>query len=167
VTEQALDGAALVALYERAIPQVYGYLLDRCGDRATAEDLTAETMLAAVRSADVTPSMPWLIGVARHKLADHWRRKARDQRLVDELSSDATTGVAEDPWDASLDASAAADTLRRLGPHHRLALTLRYVDGLSVPETAEVLERTVHATEALLVRARRAFRALHEGDADA
>jgi DNA-directed RNA polymerase specialized sigma24 family protein len=35
-------------LYDRALPQVYGYLLARCGQRAVAEDLTAETFLAAV-----------------------------------------------------------------------------------------------------------------------
>ena len=43
--------------------------------------------------------------------------------------------------------------------------TLRYLDGLSVPEVAEHLGRTVHATEALLVRARNAFRvALRRGE---
>ena len=36
---------------------------------------------------------------------------------------------------------------------------LRYVDGLPVREVADHLDRTVHATEALLVRARRAFSA--------
>jgi DNA-directed RNA polymerase specialized sigma24 family protein len=44
----------------------------------------------------------------------------------------------------------------------RAALTLRHLDGLSVPEVATVLGRTVHATEALLVRARNAFRASYE-----
>jgi RNA polymerase sigma-70 factor (ECF subfamily) len=38
-------------LYDRALPQVYGYLLARCGQRAVAEDLTAETFLAAVDAA--------------------------------------------------------------------------------------------------------------------
>lgn len=38
----------LLALYDTALPQVYGYLLARCGDRALAEDLTSETFLAAV-----------------------------------------------------------------------------------------------------------------------
>ncbi|GII83641.1 hypothetical protein Ssi03_16310 [Sphaerisporangium siamense] len=38
-------GAALLALYDAALPQVYGYLLSRCGQRALAEDLTAETLL--------------------------------------------------------------------------------------------------------------------------
>lgn len=52
----------------------------------------------------------------------------------------------------------ARQTLDRLGAHHRAALTLRYLDDLPVPEVAALLERTVHATEALLVRARAAFR---------
>jgi RNA polymerase sigma-70 factor, ECF subfamily len=52
--------------------------------------------------------------------------------------------------------------LGRLGAHHRAALTLRYLDGLPVPEVAQHLDRTVHATEALLVRARAAFRRIYE-----
>ena len=60
--------------------------------------------------------------------------------------------------------------LDRLGAHHRAALTLRYLDGLPVPEVARHLDRTLHATEALLVRARAAFRAAYsregEGDGD-
>jgi RNA polymerase sigma-70 factor (ECF subfamily) len=49
-----------------------------------------------------------------------------------------------------------------LGEHHRSALALRYFDGLPVPEVAQQLGRTVHATEALLVRARREFRTTYE-----
>ena len=41
-------GGPFLDLYDRALPQVYGYLLSRCGQRAVAEDLTAETFLAAV-----------------------------------------------------------------------------------------------------------------------
>ncbi|MCU1346807.1 MAG: polymerase subunit sigma-24 [Acidimicrobiia bacterium] len=163
-------GQALMALYDRALPQVYGYLLDRCGDRATAEDLTSETFLAAVRASqrpDATdPSVPWLIGVARHKLVDHWRRRGRDERLYDELADQPDLRDVTDPWDAELSALLATDVLRRLGSHHRLALTLRYVDGLPVAEVAALLDRTLHATEALLVRARVAFRTLYEKGAD-
>ena len=56
--------------------------------------------------------------------------------------------------------------LATLGAHHRAALTLRYLDGLSVPEVAQHLGRTVHATEALLVRARTAFRRAYEETCD-
>ena len=42
------QGPELLALYDRALPQVYGYLRVRVRDDAVAEDLTAETFLAAV-----------------------------------------------------------------------------------------------------------------------
>ena len=62
------------------------------------------------------------------------------------------------------DGARAREVLDRLGAHHRAALTLRYLDGLPVPEVARHLDRTVHATEALLVRARAAFRRIYEGE---
>jgi hypothetical protein len=37
----------VLAIYRRALPRVYGYLLPRCGNTALAEDLTAETFLAS------------------------------------------------------------------------------------------------------------------------
>lgn len=155
----------MLALYDRALPVVYGYLADRCGDRATAEDLTSETFMAAVLAIRREPppdiSIPWLVGVARHKLADHWRKRARNDRLVDEVGSELPEPP--DPWDSHLDQIRSAQVLAGLGGHHRAALTLRYVDGLPVPEVAELLDRTVHATEALLVRARSAFRRAYLG----
>lgn len=151
------SGAGLLELYDTALPLVHGYLLSRCGDRATAEDLTSEVFLAAVAAQDEV-GVPWLIGTARHKLVDHWRRRAREQRLLDDA---AVEGV-HDPWDLELDALRARDVLATLDPHHRAALVLRHVDGLPVPEVAAHLGRTLHATEALLVRARRAFRSAYE-----
>jgi len=151
---------ALLALYDRAVPQVYGYLLSRCGDQAVAEDLTAETLLAAVDAVrrDDSPavSIGWLVGVARHKLVDHWRRRAREDRGLTAVAGE--DGPEEDPWEVRLDAMRARATLDGLAPHHRAALTLRYVDDLPVSVVAALLDRTVHATEALLVRARAAFR---------
>jgi RNA polymerase sigma-70 factor, ECF subfamily len=162
------QGGVLLDLYDRALPQVYGYLLRRCGSTAVAEDLTAETFLAAVavvRQESPPPlDVGWLIGVARHKLVDHWRRQAREERSLS-LAGDAPAAAA-DPWDARLDAMRAREVLDRLGPHHRAALTLRYLDGLTVAQVAAHLGRTLHATEALLVRARIAFRRRYEEGGD-
>jgi RNA polymerase sigma-70 factor (ECF subfamily) len=158
----------LVAIYDRALPQVYGYLLPRTRNAAVAEDLTAETFLAAVSAVqrgtvpDLT--MAWLVGVARHKLVDHWRRQAREERQLRAVEE--TAAPWEDPWDAKLNAVRAHAVLESLGPHHRGALVLRYLDGLSVPDVADALGRSVHATEALLVRARTAFRRAYEEGED-
>src|SRR5258705_2079883 len=124
--------------------------MKRGGARAGVKAVPGEPFLAVVggggRRGPRDPSVWWLMGVARHKLADHWRRRPRDRRLLDDLSGGP---VSEEPWDARVAVMDATSVLSRLGEHHRLALTLRYVDGLSVPEVAELLERTVHATEAL------------------
>jgi RNA polymerase sigma-70 factor (ECF subfamily) len=156
----------LLELYDDALPHVYGYLLARCGDVGLAEDLTAESFLAAVhavRKPDApAPSIAWLIGVARHKLADHWRQVAREQRGLRLL--DGEPALVDDPWEAAVDRIRAREVLGQLGAHHRTALTLRYLDGLPVPEVARHLDRTVHATEALLVRARAAFRRIYKGE---
>jgi len=153
----------LLSLYDHALPEVYGYLLARCGQRALAEDLTAETFLAAVRAeADggAPTTVPWLIGTARHKLVDHWRRREREERGLRLV--DGGNQPTEDPWDAQLDALRAQQVLDHLSPGHRAALTLRYLDDLPVPQVAALLGRTLHATEALLVRARTAFRRQYE-----
>lgn len=153
-------GPGLLSLYDRALPEVYGYLLARCGQRALAEDLTADTFLAAVHAGEVPLSVGWLIGTARHKLVDHWRRLEREDRGL-RLLEGGRAGV-EDPWDAELDALRAREVLGLLRPAHRAALVLRYLDDLPVPQVAAALGRTLHATEALLVRARIAFRSVYE-----
>jgi RNA polymerase sigma-70 factor (ECF subfamily) len=162
------SGADLLDLYDRALPQVYGYLVARCGDVTVAEDLTAETFLAAVdtvrRMGTAPANVAWLIGVARHKLADHWRRQAREESKL--ALAHRERPETEDPWDQVLDVARAHEVLARLGLHHRAALALRYLDGLPVPEVAAHLDRTVHATETLLVRARRAFRAAYAEGSD-
>jgi RNA polymerase sigma-70 factor (ECF subfamily) len=155
----------LLARYDEILPQVYGYVLRRVRNRSDAEDLTAEAFMAAVSSIgrgqvdEVTPA--WLIGIARHKLADHWRRAEREQRRLTAVASNEPDEVG-DAWNVELDLLDARDVLGALGAHHRAALTLRHVDDLTVPAVAELLGRTVHATEALLVRARSAFRAAYE-----
>lgn len=151
-----------MALYDDALPVVYGYFVRRCPDRGTAEDLTSETFLAAAeracdeaRTSDPPPiAIPWLLGVARHKLADHYRRR-RDPVPVAEPPEPVEPA---DDWDAALDRMVAESVLTRLSEPHRAVLVLRYMDDCSVGQCAELLGRTVHATEALLVRAKRAFR---------
>jgi RNA polymerase sigma-70 factor, ECF subfamily len=155
----------LLELYDDALPHVYGYLLARCRQPSLAEDLTGETFLAAVdavrRPQPPTVHRGWLIGVARHKLVDHWRRVGREAAHLRSLPEPAS---AADPAEHGLDSLLARQTLSRLAPQHRAALTLRYVDDLPVREVAALIRRTEPATEGLLARARRAFRAAYPDD---
>jgi len=165
--EEPAGADPVAAIYHRALPQVYGYVLPRCGSAAVAEDLTAETFMAAVaatrqrRVPELT--VAWLVGVARHKLVDHWRRTAREQRSL-AVAERPGEGV-DDPWEGWLDAEAAHAALSRLSGTQRAALTLRYLDGLPVAQVAQHLGRSLRATETLLARARTALRRVYlEGE---
>jgi RNA polymerase sigma-70 factor (ECF subfamily) len=150
--------------YAEALPRVYGYFLSRCGaEIALAEDLTQETFLAAVaelrRGCAVVTPLPWVLGIARHKLLDHFRRQRRTgwtmvswESAVDD--TDETLIVPDD--DAGRDRAIA--TLARVPSPQREALILHYLDGLSVAEVAALLERSISATTSLLARGRVSFR---------
>lgn len=162
----------LSELYDEALPEVYGYLRRRCGSVEVAEELTSATFVtAALQQADHVDegrggplSVGWLITVARNKLIDHWRRQAVVERSMTLLEGGAAT--AEDPWDAVLDAGRSRAVLDELPAHHRMALTLRYLDDLPVTEVAELMERSIRSTESLLVRARIGFRERYENTGD-
>jgi RNA polymerase sigma-70 factor (ECF subfamily) len=166
VSEVATDDQRheLLRLYDSALPEVYGYLASRCGSATVAEDLTSETFLAAVdavkRGRVPELTVAWLVGVARHKLVDHWRRQAREERKLRAVEQ--VGDAVDDGWDVRLDVLAAHRALAALGPHHRSALALRYLDGLPVREVAACLGRTEGATEQLLLRAKAAFRRSYE-----
>ena len=163
VSTTAVPEPDLLELYDIGLAQVYGYLLARCGDRAVAEDLTSETFMAgvdAVHRGSAALSVGWLMTVARNKLVDHWRRREREERSL-RLAHEERDDVVE-PWDTHIDSVHAHTVLAGLAPQHRAALTLRYLDGLPVVQVADALGRTLHATETLLVRSKRAFRQAYE-----
>jgi RNA polymerase sigma-70 factor (ECF subfamily) len=163
VSTNAERGETLLALYDEALPHVYGYLFHRVGEVALAEDLTSEVFLAAARSlgdgSPADPTLPWLIAVARNKLVDHWRRRASEDRRLRALHQEHATGG--EVFRDATEEGRALETLRLLPAQYQAALALRYIDGLPVPEVAAELGRTLHATESLLARARAKFRTLY------
>ena len=146
-----------IALYRRSVREVYSYFASRVGDRSTAEDLTQEVFIAGVQrfAAGDPVDTAWLIAVGRHKLVDHWRARAREDRKLALLHSAASHD--DDPI-AVIDPGGATAALAKLNPTYRAALVLRHVDNLPVPEVAGHLGRTIEATEQVLTRARAAFR---------
>jgi RNA polymerase sigma-70 factor, ECF subfamily len=155
---------AWVALYDSGLGDVYGYLLHRCGDPVLSQDLTSETFLAVARAASgdhpVEPTMPWLMTIARHKLIDHWRHATIEEKSLQLIAGGSES--TDERWTVEIDEGPALRVLHQMSPQHRSALTLRYLDGLSVAETAKVLERTFQATETLIARAKAQFRRMYD-----
>lgn len=157
-----------IALAE-AIPRIYGYFYPRVGgDRALAEDLTQDTMLAAVRSGAVPEHpddrMRWLFHISRNKLIDHYRRQTRERTAfgvrVDEDDPGAQPGLPDLDLESLPVREDVITTLAELNPRYRAAIVLRYFDGCEVATVAAALFLPVSATESLLARARNTFRTI-------
>lgn len=160
---------AFRAFYEQALPRVYGYLVSRCGgDRSAAEELTQETFVAAVRERRSfdgrSDPMTWLIGIARHKLADQFRRREREERRQLRLVvREVAVGSGASAWRAADERTEIVRALGALPTMQRAVLVLHYADGLAVREVAARLGKSEAAIESLMTRARDAFRKVYRG----
>lgn len=156
------DEQAFRAWYDRSLPTVYGYLFHRCGrDADLAEELTQQAFVEAVRNfgrfRGRASATTWVIGIARHKLVDHFRRAERDARRLAAFSAE-ELGIAS-PSSPSPNGPDDIDAaLAVLPAMQRAVLVLHYMDRLSVREVARSIGKTEAATASLLARGREAFR---------
>ena len=156
--------SAFRAFYDRALPVVYGYLVRRCGgDAALAEDLAQTAFVEAVQRRGAfdgrSDPLTWVVGIARHKLVDAFRRQARDEhRLMQLQVRELAVAADERPWRSADDGEQLAALLGHLPALQRAALVLRYADGLPVREVARQIHKSESATESLLSRGRTALR---------
>lgn len=159
------EPAALTGLeqvYRDNVRRVHGFAHHRVGPD-DALDVVAEVFHAAAMAArdgrihQVTT--PWLMAVARNKIADHWRRAYRHKAKVHltHLRGADMTCFPHD-WHEDPRRPAVVAALDRLRPRDRALLVLHHVDGLEVVELADMLDISVSACESALARARRAFR---------
>lgn len=157
------DGEVLAGLYARSADRVFQFLLARCGSRELADDLASTTFEEAARAqtsgTNDELSEGWLIVVARRRLIDHWRTVARERRRLDRLRSLVITEPADVWLDTPSVTTPVMHALASLPPSQRTAISLRYLDGLSVREVAERLDRSYRSTESLLARGRRGLAA--------
>lgn len=158
----AADRRHLARLFDREFDALYRFCLARTGDRATADDVAAETFMAAARlfasgrGTEVT--RPWLFVVAKNRMVDEWRSHQRHERRLRKLFEQRPAdGADQEPVETGLVAERVLTALASMPERQRAALALRYLDEHSVSEVAAKLEVTYQAAESLLARARRSF----------
>lgn len=159
---------------------LFRYAMLRLRDRSMAEDLVQETFLAALKDrgsfSGTSAESTWLVGILKHKIADHFRRQAREAPLAD-----ADLGDSPDP--SSFDRSGhwasgpndwggnpadlyrerefldqLAKCLSGLPPNHAYAFTLREIEGAETGEICKVLNVTETNLWVILHRSRMQLR---------
>jgi RNA polymerase sigma-70 factor (ECF subfamily) len=168
---QAGDMNAFSELFDRYYDVVFRYVLFRMNDRTLAEDITQETFLRALRRIGSVTYQgrdigAWFVTIARNLIFDHvkssrYRLESTTSDII-ELSP-STHG----PEQQVLDLATNEELLRcvrKLNADQQECISLRFLQGLSVAETAKVMDRNEGAVKALQHRAvRRLAQLLPEG----
>lgn len=160
------DRTAFAALYVRHYDDVFGFLCNRTrGDRQLAEDLTQDVFLRALRRLETFNSprssgfAGWLMVIARNIYLDHVKlARTRLETPVSEMvDGDQRDRSAEASALRELDIAEAAETvtaaLAALTPYQRECVRMRFLEDLSVPETAARLGKGIGATKTVQFRA--------------
>lgn len=156
---QAGDGEAFGVLYRRYLDPIYRYVYYRVAGAATAEDLTEEVFVRAWEALpgyEVTkyPFKSWLYRIAHNRVIDH-RRKRRPAAIDDEvLGRIAAPGsapeqvVAEEQTVGEL-----LEAVRQLDEEEQQVVVLRFVEGLTHREVAEIIGKSEEASRVIQYRA--------------
>jgi len=155
-----LEEAALSELYDRYELKIYNYIYRRTSNQTLAEDLTAQVflrMLEAIHNDKTWHSSfsGWLYRIAHNLVIDHYRMRDRQKQVsIDDAP------VMPDPGnnpvqaaEIALDAEYLRTSIRRLTDEQAQVITLRFLEGYSFGEIADMMDKTEGAIKALQHRA--------------
>jgi RNA polymerase sigma-70 factor, ECF subfamily len=166
------DGEAFGLIYDRYVDAVYRYLYYRVGSSQLAEDLTSETFVRALRRIDSFHWQgkdigAWFVTIAKNLVTDHFK----SSRFKLEVSTgdilDAAHGGSVNQGGANpgpeeivlgqLRDAELLGAVKQLKPDQQECIVLRFLQGLSVAETSDVMGRSEGAIKQLQLRAVRSL----------
>ena len=153
------DADAFGMLYDHYQASVYRFLFYRTRSSTLAEDLTSETFFRALRSMtnfrwQGKDFGAWLMTIARNLATDHFKAgRTRLEMTTEDMGQhdDATEGP-ESQVLASLTNEMLLEALTQLPDEQRDCLVMRFLQGMSISETASVLDRSDGAVKQLQLR---------------
>ena len=166
------DAAAWDEFYDEHARDLYGFVFRLVrADPQTAADVFQDTWLDAISHIEQFDPQrgelqSWLFGIARRRVALHWRKRlTRSGTAIaagGEMPTEVLDGavVPDDVMEHLEQAAVVQASLLALPPERRQVLVEKYVDELSVAQIAARTGKSPKAVESLLSRAREQFRGL-------
>ena len=148
-------------LYDRYFDRIYAFALTRTGNRAAAEDVTADTFGQAFENLSRfqwrgVPFSAWLFRIAANAAADYYQRSSREQALPK------AAGESDAAWENRLieveTRAQLFELVRRLRKDQRRVIVMRFGEEKSINEVAQAMGRTEGAVKALQHRAMETLR---------
>jgi RNA polymerase sigma-70 factor (ECF subfamily) len=166
VVQRAKDGdtTAFAELYETHAPRLYRYFLPRVSGHAQiAEDLTEEVFVRVLERFNQyedrgLPFGAWLFRIAHNLLIDSRRRAPRQPHVgldeCEEIDSPAALGS----LDQALDHHELSEAMKRLTAEQQRVIRLRFLEGMTIADTAQTMGKTEESVKKLQARALHAMR---------
>ncbi len=160
--QDTCDPAAFDGLYLLFADRVFRYLLARIGDPDLAEDITAQVFLRLIEKIGVYRIGPrdnvaifsaWLYRLAHNKMVDVLRSHKRSQESPLEHAAHVVSGQTMEAVEEHLDFQRVLQSLKVLNDQQREVIVLRFVEELSIAETAQIMQKSEGAVKALQHRA--------------
>lgn len=155
--QRARDGdtAALAAIYDAYAPQIYAYIYRRIRDPHRAEDITSTVFLKMLESLEKNNFakdrlQSWLYRIAHNSIIDDVRYQQRRpvQALYDAIET-LTDDNPESLVQKQMQDEAVWDAIQQLTEDQKNVIILRFGEGLTAPQVAEILDKTEEAVRAL------------------
>ena len=154
------DEGCLHEVFRRSAPLIYTIAYRALGSSTDGEEITQEVFVSAWRAranyqAEKGSLSGWLIGIARHRIADRQRARGRDLRLVQAVTKQTDVQAQPEALSTLIDRIVLTEEIGRLPQPRGAILQLAFWEGRSYPQIAEQLDLPLgtvksHARRALL-----------------
>ncbi len=167
------DSSAFGVLYDRYQAMIYRFVMIKVGRREEAEDITHQVFLSAWQSVGTYrhkgfPFSSWLYRIARNQIIDHYRAGANRKGEVSIEKTDPESFAAAVDYAGNVAAKIELETVRaavaRLKPDYQDVIILRFVEDMSLKESAVALGKSEGAVKLLQHRAVRELKKALAGD---
>ncbi|MEP6469575.1 MAG: sigma-70 family RNA polymerase sigma factor [Chloroflexota bacterium] len=161
-------------IYDEHVVPIYRFIYARVGNRPDAEDLTAQVFMRAVEQLDTTREggqiVSWLYRVSQNAIADYWRAFYRlpiigTDQVAPGWEPPQPGDVQEAPGKTAAAVLRVKQVLERLPQRYALVLELRFLQRMTVAETATRMGISHGNAKILQYRALRKAAMLGEPDA--
>ncbi|MEK9173594.1 MAG: sigma-70 family RNA polymerase sigma factor [Patescibacteria group bacterium] len=153
------ESSAFGQLYDLYQPRIYRFVLIKVGQREEAEDLTHQVFLNAWQNmkgykSRGFPFSSWLYRIARNKVIDFYRTK-RESISIDRVDPEIflAPAIQQFSFDKNIEAEGLARAIQELEPNYQDVVIMRFVEDLTVAETAAALKKSQGSVKVIQHRA--------------
>lgn len=167
--QQLADPQAFDGLYLLYADRVYRFLAVRLGNAEVAEEVTAQVFLRLIEKIDRYQLAPkdnaaiftaWLYRLAYNKMVDVLRRQKHHQQVSIQVAAEVVPQgqLMSEIVEERIEFEQVMEKLQLLNEPQRQVILLRFVEGLSIAETAQIMDKSEGAIKALQHRSLESLR---------